>query len=67
MIEIGMGKGLIRSLDLSNNKINKIRSLNFAGWQSLETLDLTNNDLSIKQNPNSNGLFREVPDSIKKL
>ena len=47
LIEIGKGKGLIRSLDLSNNKINKIRSLNFAGWQSLDTLDLTNNELRL--------------------
>ena len=47
VIEIGKGKGSIRSLDLSNNKINKIRSLNFAGWQSLDTLDLTNNNLRL--------------------
>ena len=56
VIEIGKGKGLIRSLDLSNNKINKIRSLNFAGWQSLDTLDLTNNELRLvfKFKSNSN-------------
>ena len=66
LIKITEGKRSIRKLNLASNRLKRIEEFEFVGWSNLEELDLSSNEIVIKQSGNGN-FFRDVPKSIKKL
>lgn len=66
LVKVTKGKGSVRRLNLANNRLKRIEEFEFAGWNELEELDLSGNEIVIKQSGNGN-FFRDVPKSITKL